>query len=96
VTFLANHRPMLLKSHRARIENMLYVLPKQMWPTCMLYYHVMTRCPDGLRENALLCKAWGVSKSDTLDTIGNALVYGQMEAANQLQRVCADVFDSWP
>lgn len=95
VTFLANHRPMLLKSHRARVENMLYVLPKQMWPTCMLYYHVMTRCPDGLRENALLCKAWGVSKSDTLDTIGNALVYGQMEAANQLQRVCADVFDSW-
>lgn len=95
VTFLANHRPLLLKSHRARIENMLYVLPKQMWPTCMLYYHVMTRCPDGLRENALLCKAWGVSKSDTLNTIGNALVYGQMEAANQLQRVCADVFDNW-
>ena len=95
VAFLAKHRPMLLKTHRARFENMLYVLPKQMWPTYMLYYHVMTRCPDGIRENILLGKAWGVSKSDTLDVIGNALVYGQMEAATMIERVAGDVLDAW-
>lgn len=95
VTFLANHRPLLLKTHRSRMETMLQVSPKQMWPTCMLYYHVMTRCPDGIRENALLCKSWGVSKSDTLDVVGNALVYGQMEGASMVQREAGDVFDAW-
>jgi hypothetical protein len=95
VKFMAAHRPTLIKTHRARMENMLYVLPKQMWPTCMLYYNVMTRCADGIRENVLLCKAWGVSKSDTLDTIGNALVYGQMEAASMVQRTSGDILDHW-
>ena len=95
VRFMAEHRPQLLKTHRARFENMLYVLPKQVWPTAMLYYHVMSRVAEGVRENVLLCKAWGVSKSDTLDVIGNALVYGQMEAATMVQREAGDVFDGW-
>jgi hypothetical protein len=95
VRFMAEHRPRLMKTHRARIENMLYVLPKQMWPTTMLYYHVMSRLAEGIRENVLLCKAWGVSKADTLDTIGNALVYGQMEAATMIQNEAGDVFDGW-
>ncbi|MEX1148037.1 MAG: hypothetical protein WEB93_06640, partial [Sphingomonadales bacterium] len=95
VTFMANHRPRLLKTHRARMENMLYVLPKQMWPTAMLYYHVMSRTAEGIRENVLLCKAWGVTKSDTLDVIGNALVFGQMEAASMVQNEAGDIFDHW-
>src|SRR3546814_3324433 len=84
---MAEHRPKLLKTHRARIENMLYVLPKQVWPTALLYYHVMARTAEGIRENVLLCKAWGVTKSDTLDVIGNALVYGQISRAH----VCTPV-----
>ena len=95
VRFMAEHRPQLIKTHRARIENMLYVLPKQMWPTTMLYYHVMSRQAEGIRESVLLGKAWGVSKADTLDTIGNALVYGQMEAATMVQNEAGDVFDGW-
>lgn len=95
VRFMAEHRPSLLKTHRARIENMLYYLPKQVWPTAMLYYHVMSRVAEGIRENVLLCKAWGVTKSDTLDVIGNALVYGQMEAASMVQREAGDIFDGW-
>lgn len=95
VRFMAEHRPSLLKTHRARIENMLYHLPKQVWPTAMLYYHVMSRVAEGIRENVLLCKAWGVSKSDTLDVVGNALVYGQMEATSMVQNEAGDVFDGW-
>ncbi|WP_156679281.1 hypothetical protein [Sphingomonas profundi] len=95
VRFMARHRPSLIKTHRARFENMLCVLPKQMWPTTMLYYHVMSRQAEGIRENVLLSKAWGVSKADVLDTIGNALVYGQMEAATMIQREAGDVFDGW-
>lgn len=95
VRFMAEHRPRLMKTHRARIENMLYVLPKQMYPTHMLYYHVMSRTAEGIREAVLLSKAWGVTKSDTLDVIGNALVYGQMEAASMIQREAGDVFDGW-
>src|SRR3546814_17083448 len=78
---MAEHRPRLLKTHRARIENMLYVLPTQMWPTHMLYYHVMSRLAEGIRESVLICKAWGVTNSDQLDELGNELVYCQMEAA---------------
>lgn len=95
VRFMTEHRPSLIKTHRARFENMLYHLPKQCWPTAMLYYHVMSRVAEGIRENVLLCKAWGVSKSDTLDVIGNALVYGQMEAATMVQREAGDIFDGW-
>ncbi|RVQ69657.1 hypothetical protein EKN06_05725 [Croceicoccus ponticola] len=95
VRFMAEHRPRLIKTHRARFENMLYHLPKQMWPTTMLYYHVMSRLAEGIRENVLLCKAWGVTKADTLDTIGNALVYGQMEAATMIQNEAGDVFEGW-
>ncbi|RFB06248.1 hypothetical protein [Parvularcula marina] len=95
VTFMANHRPQLFKTHRSRMENMLYHLPKQMWPTSMLYYHVMSRTAEGIRENVLLCKSWGVSKSDALDTIGNALVFGQMEAASMVQKEAGDIFDNW-
>lgn len=95
VRFMAEHRPRLLKTHRARIENMLYVLPKQVMPTALLYYHVMSRTAEGIRENVLLCKAWGVSRSDTLDVIGNALVYGQMEGATMIQREAGDIFDGW-
>ncbi|WP_161956756.1 hypothetical protein [Sphingosinithalassobacter portus] len=95
VRFMAEHRPRLLKTHRSRIENMLYVLPKQVWPTAMLYYHVMSRTAEGIRENVLLCKAWGVSKSDTLDVVGNALVYGQVEAATMVQNEAGDIFDGW-
>jgi hypothetical protein len=92
---MAEHRPRLLKTHRARIENMLYVLPKQVMPTALLYYHVMSRTAEGIRENVQLCKAWGVSRSDTLDVIGNALVYGQMEGATMIQREAGDIFDGW-
>ncbi|WP_156679270.1 hypothetical protein [Sphingomonas profundi] len=95
VRFMAQHRPSLIKTHRARFENMLYHLPKQCWPTAMLYYHVMSRVAEGIRENVLLCKAWGVSKSDTLDVIGNALVYGQMEGATMVQNEAGDIFDGW-
>jgi hypothetical protein len=95
VTFLGKHRPLLLKTHRSRMENMLKALPKQMWPSYFLYYNVMTRCPEGIRENVLLGKAWGVSKSDTLDVIGNALVYGQMEGASMVQNAAGDIFDAW-
>lgn len=95
VTFLANHAPALLKTHRSRMENMLYELPKQCWPTTMLYYNVMSRCAEGIRENVQLCKAWGVSKEDTLATITNALVYGQMEAATMVQEKAGDVLDAW-
>jgi hypothetical protein len=95
VRFMAEHRPRLIKTHRARIENMLYVLPKQMWPTTMLYYHVMSRVAEGIRENVLLCKAWGVTKEDTLETISNALVYGQVEAATMIQNEAGDIFDGW-
>ncbi len=95
VTFLGRHRPELLKAYRSRFENTLRALPKQMWPTSMLFFHCLTRAREGIRENVLLCRAFGVSREDTLTIIGNSLVYGDMQAAGLAELAAGDVLAAW-
>lgn len=95
VSFLGRHRPELLKAYRNRFENTLRTLPKQMWPTTMLFFHCLTRAREGMRENVLLCRAFGVSREDTLTIIGNSLVYGDMQAAGLAEQAAGDVFAGW-
>ena len=95
VRFFARHRPNLLKAHRGRYENCLKELPKQMMPTTMLHYEVIRGFPDGIRENALLARAFGVDKEIALNTIGSALIMGSTAAASIVERAAGDVFDTW-
>src|SRR5262249_40550726 len=81
VRFLGRCRPELLKAYRGRFENTLHTLPKQYWPTTMLFFSCLWQSAPGIRENVLLCKAFGVSKQDTLTIIGNSLVYGDLQQA---------------
>lgn len=95
VEFLGKYKPELLKGYRNRFENTLYTLPKQMWPTAQLFYSCLIRNGEGIRENVLMAKAFGVAKEDTLAIIGNSLVYGEMETAELVHRSAGDIFETW-
>jgi alkylhydroperoxidase/carboxymuconolactone decarboxylase family protein YurZ len=95
VELLGRYKPELLKGYRNRFENTLYHLPKQMWPTTQLFYNCLIRQGEGIRENILLARAFGVAKEDVLAVIGNSLVYGEMETAELVQRCAGDVLEAW-
>jgi len=57
---------------RNRWESCLVELPKQFMPATMLHYAVTTNSKDGIRENVLLAKAFGVSKTMTVNLICSA------------------------
>lgn len=95
VRFLARHRAPMLKSIRGRYEHCLRVLPKQFMPTTMLHYDVLRGFADGIRENVLLARAWGVTKEITLNTIGSATINAGSSGVSIVERAAGDVFDAW-
>jgi hypothetical protein len=61
ITFGLKHHPEFVKVNRARWEVAVKTLPKQVAPYLMLRHHTITGNRDGLREAALLGKAWGIT-----------------------------------
>jgi hypothetical protein len=55
------YHPEFIKSSRARWENSIKSLPKQVVPFIMLRHNTIMGSRDGLRESALLGKAWGMT-----------------------------------
>ena len=65
VRFLAKYEPVTLKSWRAKWEGVFRgALPKQMMPYLSLRHNIVIGNPGGLKEAALLAKAWGVTNAD--------------------------------
>lgn len=95
VDFLACHDPRTLKAARSRWENCLTVLPKQSLPYTMLGFDALRMSAHGIRENALLCRAWGVSKAATIGAISAAMEYGGTDNISVAAEAARDVFDSW-
>jgi len=95
VRFLGRERPAVLKAMRARWENCFVTLPKQFMPVSMLHYAVTTNSKEGIRENVLLAKAFGVSKPITLNLICSALINGWTNAASLIEEAAGDVLLSW-
>jgi hypothetical protein len=50
---------------------------------------------DGIRENVLLAKAFGVSKALTLNLICSALINGWTSGASLIEEAAGDVFKKW-
>lgn len=96
VGFLGRYRPAMLKAYRNRIEHMLTVLPKQTLPLSLLHFHVMQGHGQGIRENVLWARGFGVLREDLIDTITNALVYAGPEGAALVDDVAGEVIDAWP
>jgi hypothetical protein len=67
--------PKFMKLNRARWEVTIKTLPKQLAPYLMLRHNTITQSVDGLRESALLAKAWGVSNDMIIRAITNTAMY---------------------
>jgi hypothetical protein len=98
VPFYIRHRPLVLKQMRNRFENSITTaLPKQMMPWLQLSWNAGRADADGIRENALLGRAWGMSEAELVDAVVWGVNYGGGTAgANVAARVLADVFDREP
>jgi hypothetical protein len=95
VDYLAKYRPEALKAFRARYENCLQLLPKQVMPYTLLHYNVIRGFDEGIRENVLLARAFGMTKQQALRPIYSALLNAGVETVSLVNRVAGDVFDSW-
>jgi hypothetical protein len=95
VRMLLRDRPDMLKTIRGRYEHCLRVLPKQMMPTTMLHYEVIRGFDDGIRENLLLARAFGVTKDIVLNVIGSATINGGTAGLSIIERAGGDVLAAW-
>src|SRR5688572_2654172 len=75
IKFGLKHHPEFVKVHRAKWETSLKTLPKQVAPYMMLRHHMITGNKDGLREAALLGKAWGMSPQSIIRCITSSAFY---------------------
>src|SRR5262249_33788106 len=97
VRFLARDRPHLLKAHRNRYENTIRNgLPKQMLPYLLLHYDVIRGFKEGIRENVLLARAFGVKKEYVVGVMCRAMTsYGGPAALSVAEDAVGDVLENW-
>jgi hypothetical protein len=75
IHFGLKYHPEFVKVNRAKWEVAIKTLPKQIAPYLMLRHHTVTGSLEGLREAALLGKAWGVSRQLTIQAITGSVMY---------------------
>src|SRR5207302_1297013 len=76
VQFAARYNPTFLKAYRLKWENAFKGgLPKQMMPLFMLRNCTMHGRIDGIREAALLGKAWGIENHWIIFTVTHVAYY---------------------
>jgi hypothetical protein len=95
VSFLAARRPGLLKAYRDRYEHAIRdSLPKQMLPYLLLNHHVVRGSRGGIRENALLGRALGMTREQLLDSICFAVLHAGANALDVVEEAAGDVLAS--
>jgi hypothetical protein len=76
VLFLAKYDPEYLKAWRGKLEGTLRgALPKQLLPYMWIHYNVNRGFKDGIREAALLGRAWGMTKAQVSHAVTFATGY---------------------
>lgn len=76
VSYSARAHPQFLKAYRAKWEGAFRgALPKQVMPYLMLRHNTVNGYRDGIREAALLGKAWGLSKAWIMHAIAGTAYY---------------------
>lgn len=95
VRLLGIYNPRLLKAYRARFENCLTELPKQVMPVTLLAYNAIRANTEGIREDILMARAFGVNKELVIRTISRATLYGGIEAAGVVDQAAGDVLAEW-
>jgi hypothetical protein len=96
IMFGLKHNPRFVKVNRAKWEVALKTLPKQLAPYLMLRHHTITGSRDGLREAALLGKAWGITPELIAHGItGSAMYFTGFEGLYTAYEAVDDLLDSW-
>jgi hypothetical protein len=96
VRFAIKHNPRFLKSQRAKWEGVFKDLPKQTAPFLSLGQHTVTGFREGLREAALLAKAWGFTPAWVMEPIcGQAYYFKGLEALEAASDAIDDILDNW-
>jgi len=95
VRFLASERPGLLKAYRDRYEHAIRdSLPAQMLPWMLLNYNVTRVFAEGIRENALLGRALGMTREQLLDAICYGVLHAGANALSIADEAAGDVMAS--
>jgi hypothetical protein len=97
VAFMAEHRPALLKTHRLRWENTIRVLPKQVMPFVMLHSSATRGDAAGVRDAALLARAWGMTAEQVVWATTVGLSFGRgLEPLAVVHDAITDLLADWP
>jgi hypothetical protein len=93
VTLLARRNPAFLKAWRLRWEGSFRgALPKQVMPYIMLRHNTLNGFRDGIREAALLGRAWGMSDDWIFSaTLSAAFYFAGMESMNVVDDAIGDL-----
>lgn len=75
VMFGLCYQPTFLKANRGKWEVAIRTLPKQVVPYILLRHHTITQSVEGLREAALLAKAWGITRDYVIRAISATVFY---------------------
>jgi hypothetical protein len=97
VSFAAQQHPRFLKAVRAKWEAAFRgALPKQLIPYLMLRHNTMFGVRDGIREAALLGKAWGLSREWVVKgTTQSAYYFGGLGVLNVVDEAIGDILVAW-
>jgi hypothetical protein len=92
VSFLAKHRPGLLKAYRARYEHAIRdTLPVQMMPFLLLNHAVVQGWGESMRENWLLGRALGVSDEQLQDAIFLGVLFAGASVLDLVDEAIGDL-----
>jgi hypothetical protein len=94
VRHLARYQPLILKMYRLRLEHLVVSLPKQLVATSLLLFSALLGEKYVIRENALLCRAFGVTLGDTLATVHLTGPFGA-ETWSVVEEAAGDIFEQW-
>lgn len=96
IRFGIKWNPKFVKLNRARWEVTMKVAPKQLIPYVMLGYHTRIQNADGLREAALLGKAWGLTPELTQRAVTNTSMYfTHFEGMYEAAKVIDPILENW-
>lgn len=96
IRFGLKYHPEYVKVNRAKWEVAIKTLPKQIVPYLMLRHHTITGSREGLREAALLAKAWGITPELIVQSITcTSMYFTGFEGLYTAYAVVDDILENW-
>jgi hypothetical protein len=92
IQFGLKYHPKFVKINRIKWEVAIKTLPKQVAPWLLLRHHTITGSVDGLREAALLGRAWGITPELIVQgVVSSAYYFTGFEGLNAAHAALDDI-----